>query len=1246
MPRSPSFLASYHDDGLSSPDPLADSFEDGATGKRVSRPVRTSSPSKNSAATRRRSRRATGATASTPLFHSVSEQNLSPWKIKVTVEAEPEDPEMEGIAPRTMTRTMKIPLRHDSSPTNLEARFSRERNSATAPGKSKRSGTPVRGARNTSRSRRQSVTDLNVRPLGDDAEEDDWLRQKKSPRKQGTSRSRKADEGDSTSSPVKPGRKSAQAAVEVRQDTDAEDGYDGIHQQGSTPESESPELRTIDLNRVSVRGRPVSAKSTTDSMPDGDEKDPDTQQSLAKPSRQKGKEVRKVSSNSALSYPTPSPSSSFHGDPDDVEDTLQQDTEGRMTGEGFDTVLESEGFTMIDLDTLPSARQFRSSPAMAAESHPAGQERENKPSDNPDKTHALAPAGDVSYPALNADESEISSTVPSSPPVIEQDRSLLKVPAPSSVGIRRVTPQPYSSPKLPSPPRHILQRTANHRHRGSASALFAGIALQEVVSPEHSERHHSSQQKQSSVSRPLSSHEDHLFEGFDSRTKRELRAGLRFGEELAKRQSSDPADRATPGEAPARKGDVAGLGISSRHEQPKPQQATQVRRGETVVQHTPVHTSSSMGADSRKGGGNVTQTPENQSIMRQKPELLDTMARREREWQLEREAVSRQIENASESQVIIIDSDDESALPVKEQSMAEHSQCDQLHEDDEEDIWLAEAKNSSSSPLPATISDLPVQNEQHKQLHPPKEVNDKPRRGLIPRPWRRGDDIAPSVEQSTFLSTNSDEMSGLGYWKEQESKIKFGAGEIRRHQLGQRRSSGTFDIDLMLGTPKKEEDPNRSFDTNDGYHHEQSDEPAVSEDMNDASNSTAESVDAPVDALDQSISSQEETQDTSAIDDTSVALTTPPVPHQDSPDPAPSQRPPTPRSALKGSRYSVGQMTGFAKADTPTMIRRVVFSERSRGVDIDGMESSFSMKTGSDDTTLGEAGLQLRRELEAHEDEHEAGLEPDLDHDVEDAAAEESVHTVNSSASSEPTPTPKPQSRQKEERPPKRSTEPAAEVNIQRTLSSPSPISNLDGTLSPKQQSREEPNWEKAKLAMSSIDRRSNSTHRGSKTKSRLPSYLLPPSYPSDPSRPSSSRLGLSGEFTNSHFRTLHIIYRKSLRPKFHGPGREAIRPDVLALEGREMDIDETGSGMGEMFTWTIGPTECAVIERFMQEVEYSNGFYRGKTVRQDEDVAGGREDGGLRWGWTADQIGEWLCRIVVGEVVREEEKRTRGGRR
>jgi hypothetical protein len=109
----------------------------------------------------------------------------------------------------------------------------------------------------------------------------------------------------------------------------------------------------------------------------------------------------------------------------------------------------------------------------------------------------------------------------------------------------------------------------------------------------------------------------------------------------------------------------------------------------------------------------------------------------------------------------------------------------------------------------------------------------------------------------------------------------------------------------------------------------------------------------------------------------------------------------------------------------------------------------------------------------------------------------------------------------------------------------------------------------------------------------KLPSYLLPPSYPSDPQRSPTTPLALSGTFTNSHFRTLHIIYRKSL--KLHAPAVGAIRPEIVALWGLKIEIDESGNGVERgVFYWKVGDGERKVLERFVQEVEFSHEFSQG----------------------------------------------------
>jgi hypothetical protein len=88
------------------------------------------------------------------------------------------------------------------------------------------------------------------------------------------------------------------------------------------------------------------------------------------------------------------------------------------------------------------------------------------------------------------------------------------------------------------------------------------------------------------------------------------------------------------------------------------------------------------------------------------------------------------------------------------------------------------------------------------------------------------------------------------------------------------------------------------------------------------------------------------------------------------------------------------------------------------------------------------------------------------------------------------------------------------------------------------------------------------------------------------------------------------------------------------------MIVDETKNGLikGE-FVWTVGDGEVEVLERFMQECEFSMGWYGGRKVREGSTV---RE---VAWGWTAEELCERLCRIVVGEVVRQEESKAKQGR-
>ena len=100
-----------------------------------------------------------------------------------------------------------------------------------------------------------------------------------------------------------------------------------------------------------------------------------------------------------------------------------------------------------------------------------------------------------------------------------------------------------------------------------------------------------------------------------------------------------------------------------------------------------------------------------------------TMLAREAEWQREREAVSRRIDMANKSQVVIIESDDDENSPGS----------DDDEDEDGSDIWQAEA-SQSREPTPEA-SEILLQPEVFK-----------PRRSKLPSPWRRNSEVVYSDE--------------------------------------------------------------------------------------------------------------------------------------------------------------------------------------------------------------------------------------------------------------------------------------------------------------------------------------------------------------------------------------------------------------------------------------------------------------------------------------------------------------------
>ena len=600
--------------------------------------------------------------------------NNSPWKIRVTVSAEPGS---DNSYERPVAMTRRVPLRgvDDEGDDFIRGRgVGRELATSPVRGKArggrKRSATP---ARKGNARTRKSLTDLDITVLGDDSDDAATKPRRRSSRV-GKKASRKKDEA------VNKEAENRSAAFQIAEDNHCEPGGD--------------EIPAVEIGDESVILQ---------------QRDPNTQSiPLSTPSKKRNAADRLGPSDrvgTTTSYPTPSLSPG----PDGIQEVPSRDpTEDHAE---FDSILESEGFTMISLESIPSAKQFISSPPELPPMHHG----------SPEKTVE--------------EESDISSTVPdTSPPVPPRApfntlSSTLSLPAQVTQRRRanRTPEPPRLSPSLPSPPAPKGAEGGQRRQPaavdveqkptppGLSRVRKVGRELQGVVaSPEG--------KKKSTPNEKL----DGLFARGSST------GGMRLGDELAVKR---------------RGGDVS---------------SPAVRNTRPV---TPV---------------------------RDLPRQLTTDTR-EREWQLEREAVSRQIQMANTSQVIVIDSDDEDDNQVKE---ADHDDVndavddDEDEDEDEEDVWLQEAHNSSQHSVSNSTTDssphLPAMRATQLQY----------RRGTIPSPWKRGED----VDQSTYLSNG--DMSGI-FWQQPTANKPVSSGL----KILQRESPAKgLDMRKLLGvkeTPQK-----------------------------------------------------------------------------------------------------------------------------------------------------------------------------------------------------------------------------------------------------------------------------------------------------------------------------------------------------------------------------------------------------------------------------------------------------------
>ena len=441
---------------------------------------------------------------------------------------------------------------------------------------------------------------------------------------------------------------------------------------------------------------------------------------------------------------TQSPNEDDHG---------QADFDPTNEHQEYDTILESEGFSMVSVSSLASTGSRSHDSAemvMELESH---------------------------------EQKLIASTSPSVPPALI-DAQIPQEPI-QNLWARENTPSVAASPSIPQAPKNIPPQSPRSMQKPTdgtpklARVVRAGNALQDVLSPEAqdlgspfrpAERAHSLMTENAAVQTVQASpvaiakssrdHLDDLFSGFGAGTRRELKAGLRLGEELAKRQqlnfpnpipspvespnvissaTSDPVypslssvDNTTdysltvPG--PVREVQYP---VLSNPQLPSPklseEDLDEDRMGWRA--ETPVKIGKPTAAENQNPGQNPSHLRRSTSPKTSHEGLAaantsgidHVMLAREAEWQREREAVSRQIEMANTSQVIVIGDDTSEIRDMSDE------------DEDGSDVWQAEA-NESREPTPEV-----------SQIVERPEIL-KPRRMQLPSPWRRNSRVVYSVE--------------------------------------------------------------------------------------------------------------------------------------------------------------------------------------------------------------------------------------------------------------------------------------------------------------------------------------------------------------------------------------------------------------------------------------------------------------------------------------------------------------------
>ncbi|KAF2866865.1 hypothetical protein BDV95DRAFT_583064 [Massariosphaeria phaeospora] len=398
------------------------------------------------------------------------------------------------------------------------------------------------------------------------------------------------------------------------------------------------------------------------------------------------------------------------------------------------TIIDSENFSMVSVDSLPSISALSSPPNGNAGTTPVAR----------NLTSALE-EDRLRVPPADIRKTRSSPRVTTKP----SPRPLEPLVKASPTPVRRyITPtvdsHPLSNPPPIVPAHSSLSEVETPR---IGRVVRAGVALQGVLDPERLTPQAGSSKQALDKKRD---HLDDLFRGFSEGTRRDLQAGLRLGEQLAQQrqanaQSSPALSSPIKTNPSASVDDVFYPSIKNQKSRlptpedadyvspspPPPTHATEVHYPSLNVEQQAVH----LVSPARSSTGSAAEaghTPPIRAISAEGRRFMTV--------------VNEQGQELRGAEILVVADEDEQA------------------EDDYSDIWQEEASRSSDEPgidQPAA----PVGTERSPQLQDlfSDEGPVKPTRGKLPRTWRRKSssdfhysDEVEEPQQETPSSTESD----------------------------------------------------------------------------------------------------------------------------------------------------------------------------------------------------------------------------------------------------------------------------------------------------------------------------------------------------------------------------------------------------------------------------------------------------------------------------------------------------------